>query len=110
MDLFETLANLRNRQDAKGTLVEREEAERRAHELTKFLEFARTQYYKDYKQQLHEELAELDRVEVDEPGTAIRLQGERRAIRRILDHLEQLEAAVNSELRQDRAEFMEQFD
>ena len=108
MDLFETLHNMRHRTSAKATIEQREAESERAQELSMFLEFARTRYYKKYKNSLHNELANLDRADVDEPGTASRLQGERRAIRRILDRLEETEAAVNSELRSDRAEFEEQ--
>lgn len=96
-DLFDTLAEMTSRRDSEAV-------QERRRSLESFLEFARTRYYREvFKTEIQDELAQLDRDDVNEPGAAIRLQGERRALRRILDRLQEREAVVASELRNPEA-------
>lgn len=105
MSFFDQLDFMNLRRASRASTAEQAELAQRNEN---FILFARTEGYKAHKAWLLNELAELDREEINDPGTAVRMQGERRALRRVIDHLEDREATVSIALRTNRAEFDEQ--
>ena len=83
-DLFGTLAEMELRRKSQFESFNEKV-------ISQFREFSNTFYYPQYKALLHEQLADLDRQDVNDAGVALRVQGQRQAIRKILDHLGNLE-------------------
>lgn len=74
-------------------------AEKQAAEISKFRLFYVTDYYKEFKEGIEEQLNALDRQRVTDPGQLVLIQGQRNAYITILDGLNQKERRVNDLMR-----------
>ena len=75
-------------------LVQQEKA--KAEMLNEFSEWASLPYYRKFKAHLDKLIASLDRSDEANPNSLIHLQGQRKALRDVLDFLKSQERKANS--------------
>jgi hypothetical protein len=77
---------------------------KRQQEIDDFREFYKTAYYPIFKEDLRNQLDQLNRATITDPQSLITVQGTRNALIGVLDKLDKMERRISDRIINDRAE------